>query len=87
MVAPLSDDENGEELAHAEKVVPLGEKENEEHLEDDGKVREARGPRLPRLEQERHALTHVPYAAWCSTCVQGRGRDDPTVRSRTVGHL
>eukprot|EP00972_Heterocapsa_arctica_P053459 7873940-Heterocapsa_arctica.AAC.1 len=27
-------------------------------------------------ELERHALTHVPYAPWCSTCVKSRGRDD-----------
>eukprot|EP00972_Heterocapsa_arctica_P071621 10580515-Heterocapsa_arctica.AAC.1 len=27
-------------------------------------------------EQERHALTHVPYARCCTTCVRSRGRDD-----------
>eukprot|EP00972_Heterocapsa_arctica_P081905 12071325-Heterocapsa_arctica.AAC.1 len=28
------------------------------------------------VELERHTLTHVPYAPWCSTCVKSRGRDD-----------
>eukprot|EP00972_Heterocapsa_arctica_P102572 15117379-Heterocapsa_arctica.AAC.1 len=43
-------------------------------------MREPRAAVLPRapsaLERERHALTHLPYAAWCPACVQGRGRDD-----------
>eukprot|EP00972_Heterocapsa_arctica_P035633 5242807-Heterocapsa_arctica.AAC.1 len=46
----------------------------------DDKVREARGMLLPTppsaVELERHSLTHVPYAPWCSTCVKSRGRDD-----------
>eukprot|EP00972_Heterocapsa_arctica_P111080 16353354-Heterocapsa_arctica.AAC.1 len=50
-------------------------------MDVDDKQREACGPLLPRmpsqLEQQRHALTHAPFAAWCSTCVCGRGRDDP----------
>ena len=26
-----------------------------------------------KLERIRHALTHLPYRAWCKLCVMGRG--------------
>ena len=26
-------------------------------------------------EKQLHRLTHMPFRAWCSKCVQGRGRD------------
>ena len=33
--------------------------------------------REPTLhERNTHALTHVPYASWCETCVQHKGRSD-----------
>eukprot|EP00972_Heterocapsa_arctica_P111454 16408734-Heterocapsa_arctica.AAC.1 len=55
--------------------------ENEKIEPEDGRVREVRGVPLPKapssLEVERHALVHVPYMPWCSTCVRGRGRDAP----------
>ena len=32
---------------------------------------------LPSQEEiERHLLTHLPYAGWCSACVMARGRQD-----------
>ncbi len=34
-------------------------------------------------EQRLHRLTHVPYKAWCSHCVSGRGRDAAHHRSDT----
>ena len=27
-------------------------------------------------EQLRHSLTHLPYAAWCESCVTGRGQEE-----------
>eukprot|EP00972_Heterocapsa_arctica_P025539 3759760-Heterocapsa_arctica.AAC.1 len=43
-------------------------------------MRKARGLVMPTPpsaeEQERHALTHVPYARWCTTWVESRARDD-----------
>ncbi len=30
-------------------------------------------PKLPTKEEmQAHALTHLPHAAWCATCVRGR---------------
>ena len=29
------------------------------------------------VEKRLHELTHLPYAAWCESCVRGRGRSDP----------
>ena len=41
--------------------------------------REVRGERAPAAptedEKARHALTHLPFAAWCGDCVRGRGAD------------
>ena len=34
-------------------------------------------PKLPTKEEmQAHVLTHLPYAAWCETCIRGRGRED-----------
>ena len=36
-----------------------------------------RVPKLPtRIEQELHCLTHMPYAAWCQSCVATRAKED-----------
>ena len=32
-------------------------------------------------EQELHALTHTPYAAWCSACLKHRARPDQHKRT------
>ena len=34
-------------------------------------------PQLPSKEEiAAHALTHLPYAGWCESCIRGRGRED-----------
>ena len=34
-----------------------------------------RAPALPNLEEiEAHNVSHIPYRAWCSHCVRGRGK-------------
>ena len=34
-------------------------------------------PKLPsRHEQEMHQLTHIPYQAWCQTCIATRAKED-----------
>ena len=33
-------------------------------------------------ERAAHMLTHLPYAAWCEDCVNGRGQDDPHKRRK-----
>jgi len=55
--------------------------------EDDDEVRQGQEPREPGVpkkpgeeEVRRHNLTHVPYAAWCESCVRGRGREAPSRR-------
>ena len=63
----------GMEEAAAEKAQAAGGAEE--------RGREAVDAPMPKnpnpLEWERHALTHIHYAPWCSVCVKGRGRDDP----------
>ena len=58
----------------------------------EGEVRrgqEARAPGVPRKpgeeEVRKHGLTHVPYAAWCESCVRGRGREAPHRRREEAG--
>ena len=35
-------------------------------------------PRAPsKEEQERHAVSHLPYAPWCESCIAGRARNGP----------
>ena len=37
-----------------------------------------KAPKLPSpKEQEEHALTHLPFAAWCEACLATRSREDP----------
>ena len=37
-------------------------------------------PKLPSLaEQERHFITHMPYAGWCQACVASRAKEDKHV--------
>ena len=37
-------------------------------------------PKLPSLaEQERHFITHMPYAGWCQACVASRAKEDKRV--------
>ncbi len=43
-------------------------------------AREAKTLTVPKLpspeEQARRALTHLPYTAWCESCVTGRGQEE-----------
>ena len=40
--------------------------------------RELKVPQRPSaLEQQQHALSHVPRQPWCEVCVRAAGRDDP----------
>ena len=49
-------------------------------------VRAVRQPNCPTPEDiARHALTHLPAAAWCEACVNGRGKEaSPRDRQGTV---
>ena len=39
-------------------------------------------PRAPsKEEQERHAVSHLPYAPWCESCIAGRARNGPHQKS------
>jgi len=60
--------------------------------EDDDEVRQGQEPREPGVpkkpgeeEARRHNLTHVPCAAWCESCVRGRGREAPRRRRDPAG--
>ena len=46
----------------------------QQHQRDAKEVPMVREPSLH--EKNTHALTHVPYASWCETCVQHKGRAD-----------
>ena len=46
-------------------------------------VKALRHPATPTLEERlAHEVSHLPYRAWCRSCVAGRGRD--VAHSRTV---
>ena len=54
------------------------EKETEpQHKE----AQEAKGVKAPKppteAVKEQHALTHLPFEAWCDECVKGRGKEKP----------
>ena len=43
-------------------------------------------PALPsKEEQERHKITHTPFAAWCEDCVAGRSRGEPHRQTQKDG--
>ena len=59
----------------------------EEPVDEDGSGDDARMPRsrrapqMPNQEEVRvHQITHLPYAAWCESCVAGRSISDASRR-------
>lgn len=70
-------------LQRVEEPVRFEEEEDEEEVrpehEEEERVPEvkvAKPLREPSAEEKRmHEATHLPFQAWCDTCVQGRGRD------------
>ena len=67
----------GRAVAEAAPVDPLRAEEGEEEEPDEELVpRVVRDPGQPSKEEmERHSVTHLPYRAWCPSCVTGRGRN------------
>ena len=42
----------------------------------EGVVNMHQAPQLPTiLEQERHRVTHMPFASWCDACVRGKAAE------------
>lgn len=59
----------------AEEAEELEFKEEEHQEGGTRKPAHVRDPKLPSQEEvEEHALTHLPYRAWCCHCVRGKGR-------------
>ena len=107
---PLSDQEMGREGEGDEELDERDVAEPPSAPEDlDGnwarprreRIRALPKPVTPTKEQrERHRLTHIPYADWCSHCVRCRGRNLPhrkvtpfpaentvPVMSMDIGHI
>ena len=41
-------------------------------------------PQMPTpTERTRHEVDHIPCAAWCRSCVAGKGKDDGHFEDRT----
>eukprot|EP00972_Heterocapsa_arctica_P092835 13691567-Heterocapsa_arctica.AAC.1 len=91
----MLDEEKREDIA--EGLGPGRPAQPEEKGEDLGDaMRSGSGRLVPKLppqvpaptdvERARHELSHVPYAAWCGTCVEGRGRDEPHRSAEPHGH-
>ena len=81
-LAPLKVEEEAESGDGREEFEEMEVGEEGEEFEEDGEeARVARGRRAPRgptqMERESHELTHLPYRAWCSHCVRGRGEKTP----------
>ena len=54
------------------------EKELEEEARRPNSLREPGAPSANEVEE--HNLTHLPFRAWCPSCVNGRGRDRQHLR-------
>jgi len=68
-----------------ERIVGRGGEEDTTEEATTTKV--ARGPTVPsRWERERHEVSHVPFRAWCATCVAGRGVKSPHKTRRRDGN-
>ena len=49
--------------------------DGEEEAEEPRVIRDPGKPSAREIEQ--HNMTHLPFRAWCSTCVAGRAKEDP----------
>ena len=57
-----------------------GDADDEEETQDPKQVTT---PILPTEEEIRdHEVAHMPFRAWCPSCVQGSAVDDPHLRSK-----
>ena len=61
-----------------------GEEFRDIELEVENESEEARVPKVFRdpgapteTEIEQHNVTHLPFRAWCPSCVEGKARDRP----------
>ena len=73
-----------EEEAGAEPHLEEGGAEPEEGAEEDTASGALRGPVSPTPQMvEDHNVSHLPFRAWCSACVRGRGKAEP--RRKAVG--
>ena len=73
----MDDINNSEEVGEECEDEPEGEKISANYEE----VNPAKLIRIPLNptdeERRRHNVNHCPYLSWCSTCVEGRGKEDP----------
>ena len=60
------------------------QQQQKQHIEHEifgtrgGGVPAMMAPNLPTPEERaRHEIDHMPYAAWCRSCVAGKGKADP----------
>ena len=68
-LGPLEGDEPNAGLDDEEEEVAIPE------AEEGRAAKPLRAPTLPSAEEvEAHMVSHIPYRAWCSHCVRGRGK-------------
>ncbi len=62
------------------------DKDDEDDCMEEAEVVARKAPREPtEAERLRHEATHIPYRAWCTHCVRGRGRRKPHFRQHHTG--
>jgi hypothetical protein len=70
-LAPLADDAIEDEDV---EIVPVDDEEQEQ--DEAAKVRAMKAPYQPTAQEiADHEPYHVPYRAWCVSCVRGRGKN------------
>jgi hypothetical protein len=75
--------EQSSSAAAAEEIEEdmYGDDENQSGARQPTKVQD---PKLPTPEEvKEHALTHLPYRAWCPHCVRGKGKSRQHQQSKT----
>ena len=72
-------------MSSGRTVSPEAEEAEEEEEQDQPMTEWRPGVRPTATQRAAHEATHVPYAWWCGTCVEGQGRGDAHRKVRGDG--
>ena len=81
-------DEVGAEVMPNEDELIEAQESEELKAEDVQPRRTKQTPILPsQSDIDEHNIDHIPYRAWCDSCVCGRGRGEHHSRVEGPGHI
>ena len=69
------------EQQHKRDAVVLSENLKKRMQEPSLSVQKPADPLPDEAEQERHAVTHLPFQSWCSVCVRSKSKEDRTLQN------